>query len=236
MILQNFWLEMILILALDLRQRFFAAAEIAIITIRKSRIDALIEGGVGRRRRPAQKRSRPISRHRADRRHCRRFVRLCHRRCRSHRLSETAHRGAAGSNIAQAVKFSRCLSWSCRFPIFRWSSASSCPNRSRCASPNKSLVSSPRPSSFCRGHALFVKALTASSNAVLRIFGGKEVESASFISVEEVKSLIREGAAKGIFNETEKELIHSVFEFTDTPVKAVMIPRTEIHAIEAHAS
>ena len=48
--------------------------------------------------------------------------------------------------------------------------------------------------------------------------------------------MIREGAAKGIFNETEKELIHSVFEFTDTPVKAVMKPRTEIHAIEAHAS
>ena len=63
-----------------------------------------------------------------------------------------------------------------------------------------------------------------------------QAESASFISVDEVKSLIREGAAKGIFNETEKELIHSVFEFTDTPVKAVMVPRTEIHAIEVHAS
>jgi putative hemolysin len=83
---------------------------------------------------------------------------------------------------------------------------------------------------------LFVKALTASSNFVLKIFGGTDHESASFISVDEVKSLIREGAAKGIFNETERELIHSVFEFTDTPVKAVMIPRTEIHAIEVHAS
>ncbi|NIO29152.1 MAG: hemolysin, partial [Candidatus Latescibacteria bacterium] len=66
-----------------------------------------------------------------------------------------------------------------------------------------------------------VKILTVSSNAVLWIFGGKDAERASFISVEEVKSLIREGAAKGIFNETEKELIHSVFEFVDTPVKAV---------------
>jgi putative hemolysin len=80
--------------------------------------------------------------------------------------------------------------------------------------------------------AVFVKALTASSNAVLRLFGGKEIESVSFISVDEVKLLIREGAAKGIFNETERELIHSVFEFTDTSVKAVMVPRTEIHAIE----
>ena len=77
--------------------------------------------------------------------------------------------------------------------------------------------------------------------AVLRsfpsqVFGGKESEGAGFISVDEVKSLIREGAARGIFNETEKELIHSVFEFADTPVKAVMIPRTEIHALNVHAS
>jgi putative hemolysin len=89
---------------------------------------------------------------------------------------------------------------------------------------------------LARVSALFVKMLMASSNIVLRIFGGKDNESASFISVDEVKSLIREGAAKGIFNETERELIHSVFEFTDTPVKAVMKPRTEIHAIEIHAS
>jgi putative hemolysin len=94
-----------------------------------------------------------------------------------------------------------------------------------------------RPIEFlARISAFFVKTLTVSSNAVLWIFGGKEAGGASFISIDEVKSLIREGAARGIFNETEQELIHSVFEFADTPVKAVMIPRTEIHAIEVHAS
>jgi putative hemolysin len=84
--------------------------------------------------------------------------------------------------------------------------------------------------------SFLVRILTGSSNAVLRLFGGSEVEGASFISVEEVKSLIREGAAKGIFNETEKELIHGVFELADTPVKAVMVPRTEIHALEIHST
>jgi putative hemolysin len=94
-----------------------------------------------------------------------------------------------------------------------------------------------RPIEFlARVSAIFVKVLTASSNAVLRLLGGKDVEGASFISVDEVKSLIREGAAKGIFNEMEKELIHSVFEFADTSAKAVMIPRTEIHAVDVHSS
>ena len=83
-----------------------------------------------------------------------------------------------------------------------------------------------------RSTSFLVQILTRSSNAVLRIFGGKETGTASFISEEEVKSLIREGTAKGIFDETEKELIHSVFDFVDTPVRAVMIPRTEIHAID----
>ncbi|MCY4488965.1 MAG: hemolysin family protein [Deltaproteobacteria bacterium] len=83
--------------------------------------------------------------------------------------------------------------------------------------------------------SFLVAFLTRSSNVVLRLFGGKETGSASFISEEEVKSIIREGTAKGIFDETEKELIHSVFDFADTPVRAVMVPRTEIHAIDVES-
>lgn len=84
-----------------------------------------------------------------------------------------------------------------------------------------------------RSTSFLVKLLTRSSNVVLRLFGGKETGGAAFVSEEDVKSLIREGTAKGIFDETEKELIHSVFDFADTPVRAVMIPRTEIHAVHA---
>ena len=83
-----------------------------------------------------------------------------------------------------------------------------------------------------RSTSFLVQILTHSSNGVLRIFGGKDSGTASFISEEEVKSLIREGTAKGIFDETEKELIHSVFDFVDTPVRAVMVPRTEIHSVD----
>ncbi len=83
-----------------------------------------------------------------------------------------------------------------------------------------------------RSTSFLVTILTRSSNTVLRLFGGKETGTASFVSEEEVKALIREGTAKGIFDETEKELIHSVFDFVDTPVRAVMVPRTEIHAID----
>ena len=46
MISQFIWLEPALIFALILANGFFAAAEIAIIATRKSRIDALLEKGV----------------------------------------------------------------------------------------------------------------------------------------------------------------------------------------------
>ena len=55
----------------------------------------------------------------------------------------------------------------------------------------------------------------------------------SHVSEDEVKYLIREGRKSGVFEPSEEDLIHSVFRFTDTVVKEVMVPRTEIVAVEA---
>jgi putative hemolysin len=52
------------------------------------------------------------------------------------------------------------------------------------------------------------------------------------VSEDEVKYLIREGRKSGVFEPSEEDLIHSVFRFTDTVVKEVMVPRTEIVAVE----
>jgi putative hemolysin len=44
--------------------------------------------------------------------------------------------------------------------------------------------------------------------------------------------MVQEGRAQGVFDQTEQELIHSVFEFTEASVKEVMIPRPRIQAID----
>ena len=72
--------------------------------------------------------------------------------------------------------------------------------------------------------ALFVNVLTASSNLFLKPFGGKAFSERSFITEEEIKLLVEEGRDRGIFETTEHELIHSVFNFTDISVKGVMVP------------
>lgn len=76
-----------------------------------------------------------------------------------------------------------------------------------------------------------VQILTISTNLILRPFNKKAFTERGYVSEEEVKLLIEEGGEQGVFEPEEKELIHSVFEFTDTSVKEVMIPATQMVTI-----
>lgn len=90
-----------------------------------------------------------------------------------------------------------------------------------------------RPIDFLsRISSIFVGLLTRSSNLVMHPFGAKGTEDAAFISEEEIKYYIKEGRTKGIFEETEEALIHGVFEFADTMVKDVMVPKHKVIAID----
>ena len=75
--------------------------------------------------------------------------------------------------------------------------------------------------------------LTASTRGVLLIFGVRDFGARIFVSEEEIKHLVTEGRAQGVFGQSEADLIHSVFEFKDTPVRKVMVPRPKIFALDA---
>lgn len=76
----------------------------------------------------------------------------------------------------------------------------------------------------------FVRILTFSTNILLKPFG-KKTYTGRAITEEEVRMLIKEGGEQGVFEETEQELIHSVFEFTDMSAKEVMVPSTQMVTI-----
>lgn len=84
---------------------------------------------------------------------------------------------------------------------------------------------------FSKVAALFVKVLTFSTNLLLRPFGRKTFTERAYVTEEEVKMLIMEGGEQGVFEPTEQELIHSVFEFTDMSAKEVMVPSTRMVSI-----
>lgn len=90
------------------------------------------------------------------------------------------------------------------------------------------LYTAPIIDRFGRFANFFVRVLTASTNLLLKPFGRKAFTERGYITEEEVKLLIEEGGEQGVFEPEEKELIHSVFEFTDTFVREVMIPAPQM--------
>ena len=73
------------------------------------------------------------------------------------------------------------------------------------------------------------RALIGLANVLLP---GKGIKAGPFVSEEEIRSMAQVGSEEGSIDEGEKELIHSIFEFGDTIVREVMVPRPDIIAIE----
>jgi putative hemolysin len=89
---------------------------------------------------------------------------------------------------------------------------------------------------MARASRWIVGFLAASTRLVLRVLGIKDAGPRTFVSEEEIKHLVKEGRQQGVLDQTEMEIIHSVFEFTDTPVRKVMVPRPKIFALDADTS
>lgn len=83
--------------------------------------------------------------------------------------------------------------------------------------------------------APFVKFLTITTNGVSKIFGVGENEE-DIVTEEEIKMLIDQGEEKGTIKEEEKELINNVFEFNDITVSEIMRHRKDIFAVDINIS
>ena len=60
--------------------------------------------------------------------------------------------------------------------------------------------------------------------------------TATFSSEEQLLSMIDEATELDVLEEDDRELIHSIFEFNDTVVREVMIPRTDMVTLDADAT
>jgi putative hemolysin len=80
-----------------------------------------------------------------------------------------------------------------------------------------------------------IKILVGTSNLILKPFHDSTTFSESKISEEEFRIMIDEGTKTGVIDKTEHELISNIFEFTDTTAKEILVPRTDVIAIEIHS-
>ena len=83
--------------------------------------------------------------------------------------------------------------------------------------------------------APFVKFLTLTTNAISKIFGVGENEE-EIVTEEEIKMMVDQGEENGTIEEDEKEYINNVFEFNDITVSEIMTHRTDIFAVDINMS
>lgn len=79
--------------------------------------------------------------------------------------------------------------------------------------------------------APFVKLLTITTNAISKMFGVTESDE-EVVTEEEIKMMVDQGEENGTIEEEEKELINNVFEFNDITVSEIMAHRTDIFGID----
>jgi CBS domain containing-hemolysin-like protein len=65
---------------------------------------------------------------------------------------------------------------------------------------------------------------------------GKGLKSGPFVSEDEIKAMVDEAERDDVIEEEEREMIHSVFEFGDTILREVMVPRPDMVAVPLQTS
>lgn len=78
----------------------------------------------------------------------------------------------------------------------------------------------------------FIKILTLSTNLLVRIVGIDDTNLDEKVSIEEIRMMINVGEENGVINEIEKEMIDGIFKFDDTLAKEIMTPKINVFAID----
>jgi len=75
-----------------------------------------------------------------------------------------------------------------------------------------------------------IKVFTKISGFILRVFGVESAKRSPLITVEELRMMIEVGKDEGVLSDEERMMLHRIFEFGDTKVEDVMVPKEKIVA------
>lgn len=78
----------------------------------------------------------------------------------------------------------------------------------------------------------FVKLLSASTNIVVRLFGMDPHADEENVTEEEIRMMVDVGEEKGVIEESQKDMINNIFEFDDIIAEDIMTPRTDMEAVD----
>ncbi|MDD5077538.1 MAG: hemolysin family protein [Candidatus Omnitrophica bacterium] len=83
----------------------------------------------------------------------------------------------------------------------------------------------------------FIAVFIGISNFILKIFKiGPEMKRSPLVTVEELKTMIEVGREEGVLSEDERKMFQRIFEFGDTKLSDVMVPKDKIVAVDINTN
>nr|MBA2725412.1 HlyC/CorC family transporter [Actinomycetota bacterium] len=80
------------------------------------------------------------------------------------------------------------------------------------------------------------KLLILAANAALLVLPGRGMPKGPFVTEEEIRHMVDVAEEEEEIEEDERELIHSIFEFGDTVVREVMVPRPDMVTVPSSST
>lgn len=71
---------------------------------------------------------------------------------------------------------------------------------------------------------------------IKKVIGKENLISSAFITEEEIRRFVNVSEEEGVIKEIEKDMIQSVFDFDDTQVREIMVPRIDMVCIDNEAN
>ncbi|MBP7216214.1 MAG: HlyC/CorC family transporter [Candidatus Omnitrophica bacterium] len=98
------------------------------------------------------------------------------------------------------------------------------------------LLTAPIMEVFVRLFHPLIVVFAQTSKMILWIFGIRTERRSPLITEEELRLMIEIGKEEGVLSDEERKMLQRIFEFGDTKVSEVMVPKEKIVAISSNAS
>ena len=228
------------VLALVLANGFFVAAEFAIISVRRTRVDQLLAEG--------SRMARPVKRALAN---PDQFIAATQLGITMASLGLGWIGEPALASLLQplldhlpmpiAVTTSHTIAFAIAFTIITALHivlGELAPKTIALQYPEQTSLIVAKPTElFLRVFHPFIRALNAMGWAIVRMLGMKAASGHGLVhSEEELKMLVTASQQAGVLEEEEEQMLHRVFHFAEFTASEMMVPRTEMAAVKADAS
>jgi putative hemolysin len=228
--------ELLVIILLTLLEGFFVAGEIALVSIRRSRVEQLVEEG-----RPGARRVRRLLDEPG------RFLAVSQLgltvigffASAYAAVSLTAHLAdwlrslgmdSGGANALSLIVVTVILA------LFTIVFAELVPKTLALANAERFAIALSLPIEFlARALSPLIRLLTGITSAIAGLFGARATAEAQ-ITAEELRLIVERGGEQGVLEAEEEQMINAVIELGDRRVHEVMIPRIDIAAMPVTAT